>query len=616
MTTTNNNFDIINLIENNPITKINSNYNSKLIEKIRNKFTEYEQQFFIASFYTYLKYDYIKDFVVDLDDIWLWIGYNQKVKAKSLLERFFILNIDYIIIDDSKQIKTHGGNNKEKIMLNIRTFKLFCIKAGTKRADEIHEYFIKLEEILQETIKEENEELKEHLQIQLEIKNNELNEVKTNAIKEREQDKHKYLLREFNSSGPLVYIIKVKIFENKDYIIKIGESRKGISLRYNEHKNKYEQAIILDCFSVLKSKDFESFIHNELKDYRVTNLENHETERELFLINKNLSYDKVLSIIDNNIKYYNGDNQYEIEQLKIENERLKLNYDKLKFEYDKLLDSINNNTVINKISSNDIDTSFILDKLDNITTIPINKLEQIEKTNKEILNKLNSLQTKTTNNFNEPLTTLGPRLQKFNPDNLELIRVYESVSECIKENPKLKRPSISNAVKENTIYQGFRWQLIDRELDPYSITNIEPTKQTIIKNTGYIAKINSTKTEIVNVYIDRKTAALQNGHSSASALDTPFAKGTISNGHYYMLYEKSDENLIEDFEEKNGIPLLYKCGIGKYNENQELVEEFDCKQSCYKNAGISDKSLAKALDNGIMYNGFYYKYLGEKLSML
>jgi len=36
-----------------------------------------------------------------------------------------------------------GGHNKETFMLNIDTFKKFCLKAGTKKADEIHEYYIK-----------------------------------------------------------------------------------------------------------------------------------------------------------------------------------------------------------------------------------------------------------------------------------------------------------------------------------------------------------------------------------------------------------------------------------------------------------------------------------------
>ena len=33
-----------------------------------------------------------------------------------------------------------------------KLFKSFCLKAGTKKADEIHDYYIKLEELIQEVI--------------------------------------------------------------------------------------------------------------------------------------------------------------------------------------------------------------------------------------------------------------------------------------------------------------------------------------------------------------------------------------------------------------------------------------------------------------------------------
>ena len=49
--------------------------------------------------------------------------------------------------------------------MTIRTFKKFCMKAKTKKADEIHDYYLKMEELLQETIEEETEELRNQLQI-------------------------------------------------------------------------------------------------------------------------------------------------------------------------------------------------------------------------------------------------------------------------------------------------------------------------------------------------------------------------------------------------------------------------------------------------------------------
>ena len=58
--------DIVNLIESNPITKLTGNYQSKLVEKVKNNFSNYEQQLFLSSFYCYLKYDAKNDYVIDL----------------------------------------------------------------------------------------------------------------------------------------------------------------------------------------------------------------------------------------------------------------------------------------------------------------------------------------------------------------------------------------------------------------------------------------------------------------------------------------------------------------------------------------------------------------------
>ena len=184
------------------------------------------------------------------------------------------------------------------------------------------------------------------------------------------------------------------------------------------------------------------------------------------------------------------------------------------------------------------------------------------------------------------------------------------------ENDKIKRPSLTKAVQENTIYYGFRWMFVDRELDAMIVSpNIKPTKPVHVQNIGYIAKLTANKREILNIYIDRKTAAINNGYS-ASALDVPVKNGTPLNNHYYQLYDKCDEELTIEFaSNKNGgnEPILYKNGLGQYDENHTLIKEFVCKYDCIRMLKMSDKTLQKAIDNNTQYNGFYFKMLGERL---
>ena len=82
------------------------------------------------------------------------------IPEKDLLEKNFKQDIDYkCLLNQQVKQKSggRGGHNKEKIMLNIKTFKLLWLKAGTTKAGQIHEYYLKLEETLQEVIEEENE---------------------------------------------------------------------------------------------------------------------------------------------------------------------------------------------------------------------------------------------------------------------------------------------------------------------------------------------------------------------------------------------------------------------------------------------------------------------------
>ena len=589
--------NVVHLIEKTTITRLSGSYNSRLLQRIKDQFTESQQQLFVTSFYCYLNYNQTTDFVIDLDNIWIWLGFNQKYAAKRVLERHFVLDTDYKILltrSGEQDGNNHGGHNKEVFMLNIKTFKLFCIKAGTKKADEIHEYFIKLEELLNQAIQEESDELKKQLERKdnhiLDIENRN-KEAYAKLLKEKAQERQRVLLQEYNKDISIVYIVKVKTYENGEYVIKIGESRRGITDRFAEHKSKYEDAILLDCFAVNRSKDFESFIHNHenIKMNQVTNLEGHVNERELFLIGKNLTYLMVSNIIKNNLKYFDGNS---IEQLKLENEKLQLMTD------------LNGTTV-----------NVFFTELVAMNKLVLGRLSDLERSVAELLAKIPS-QQKTTTGFNTPLVTLGPRLQKINPETMQLIKVYETVSECMNENPNIKRPSINKAVAENTIYEGFRWLLVDRELDANTLTTIEITKPTTEKNPGYIAKLNQDNTEILNVYLDRKTASIANGYESSGSLDTPVKQFKITRGHYYLLYDTCSDDLKQAFTLKHGEPLLYKDGVGKYDSGNQLVRSFACKYDCIRSLRMSDKTLAKALDKNILYNGHYFKTIGSKLQIV
>jgi len=274
-------FNIVDLIEHNPITKLSTTYQNTLLTKIKAKFTETEQQLFVASFYGFLKYDSNTDFVIDLDDVWKWLDFSTKQKSKMLLEAQFVKDKDYITLLNPpvrQSDNTRGGHNKEIIMLNVATFKRFCLKAGTKKADEIHEYYVKLEETLHEVVQEESTELK----TQLEQKTILLE----NTEKTVEKIREKTLVEQFGRNTQCVYYGSIdNVSGTNERLLKFGNSN-NLAGRVSQHKETYSNFRLLNAFKV----DNKLQVENEMKEHPLF------AERQRTITIKSKNYIELLSM--------------------------------------------------------------------------------------------------------------------------------------------------------------------------------------------------------------------------------------------------------------------------------------------------------------------------------
>jgi hypothetical protein len=180
----------------------------------------------------------------------------------------------------SEQTKGRGGHNKEIILLNIHTFKMLCLKAGTKKAHEIHEYYVKLEETLHDMIQEETNELKlqlESTQMQLE-----------SSEKEKNSIREKTLLEQFPNNTQCVYY---GFIDNKslqgEKLIKFGNSN-NLRNRVKKHKETYIHFSLVNAFQVENKVQIESAMKNHPLFQ--------ERQRTISIKNKN--YIELLSIED------------------------------------------------------------------------------------------------------------------------------------------------------------------------------------------------------------------------------------------------------------------------------------------------------------------------------
>lgn len=280
--------NIVELIEKNPITKLSQKYNNILLEKLQENFSTFEQQLFVSSFYCYLNYNKNIDFVVDLDDVWRWMGFSQKIAAKTMLEKNFKINVDYTVsIPEFKKSEQpehvsggsdeeqpteitvpskpkNGGQNKQTIKLTIRCFKSLCLKAQTNKASEIHEYYMKMEETLHQILDTETSELRAQLEQKNEVIST-LNQATITLTQEKKRAVEKTLISQFPVNTECIYFGTIdNTNADNEKLIKFGHTN-NLAARVADHHKKYTNFILAAAFRVHNKVEIENYIKDHPK---------------------------------------------------------------------------------------------------------------------------------------------------------------------------------------------------------------------------------------------------------------------------------------------------------------------------------------------------------------
>jgi len=297
--------DIVKLIETNPIARLTNTYNVKLLDKMKSNFTEFEQQLFISSFYCYLNYNKTADFVIDLDNIWKWLGFSHKHKAKILLEKCFVVDIDYkcLLNLQVEQKKGRGGHNKSIIMMTIKCFKSLCLKAQTTRADQIHEYYMKMEELVQEVVDEESVELRLKIteqEKQIVDKNKQLETLD----KDKSVLREKTLLDQFPDNIQCVYYGLIdNLSSKKEALIKFGCSN-FLSDRVKRHRTTYSNFRLVGAYRVCNKTQVENAIkRHPVLIPRQRKLKINDILHNELLASGDIDIDEIIKDIIKNIEY-------------------------------------------------------------------------------------------------------------------------------------------------------------------------------------------------------------------------------------------------------------------------------------------------------------------------
>lgn len=605
------------------------------IKELLNKLNYEYNDIFIDKFWQNIK-----------DDIWLYIdedmlkyiGYirseNKKNKQDylNLLKENFEYNIDYKLMfskefhDFSKchnlTLRNNIKNEHNKVkhlIVSPDCFKQSLMLLKTKKSKEIKKYYIELEKIFKFYLEYQNEYRKKEL--------TNIQKTLENTIINTKLDNHKYLIEKFKFKQ-CIYVIEVNI--NDLNLIKIG-STKNINERILAMNSAYScKCVLLDIYECETNfREIEQFIlsNKEVKENLYKEPINNITPKEIVKLSNIFNYNQLIDIIKQAIKnnvYLTPVQLLEKQKMDLVNRLLDNGYNPNLFENFTINIITRNEMNINHKNSTCIECNKIISNLEQE-----NKLDNIIKDfykikNENNNNELNENINEEINNENELLESIekendipfkiknsrGRKIQKINPNNLDVVvKVYNSMIYLLRSNEGVKylKSGVQDAIKNNTIYKGFRWCFVENGEDPY-ISKAGPTNNISSRITEPIVKIDETKTKIIDIYKNQEECFLNNGLTKTKLKDL-IKKQELYYNVYFMKVSDCNSDILEKYNIKNDIFKKQTKSKSIIAINPLTKEEmiFKTITEIPIKLGGTESSVNSAIQNKNIYNGYYWK---------
>ena len=203
----------------------------------------------------------------------------------------------------------------------------------------------------------------------------------------------------------------------------------------------------------------------------------------------------------------------------------------------------------------------------------------------------------------------GHKVQRYSRDGSELLHTYQGITDAIRDPILTNASGLSESIVKCTLYKGYRWTNLDRELDDSTIQTLALTVDQTEIHTGYVAMLDLEKTCIVSVFQDQKAAALDRKFSSSASISSAIRLQRKSGGHYFVMYDDCDQALKDAFLKNHTLPPPAKRTNSQSIDQlhpitNQLIQTFASISDVQKALHLSRRSIAKALEEGGIVKGY------------
>lgn len=601
------------------LTSVSSNttfaIDNDLTDLLVQNFNTEDQKLFVQSFRMYLEHgDDDTKFVISLDDIWEWLGYKKIQDVRNLLIKHFSENTHYVLLTPERKqnINTEhrGGHNKQLIMLNVNTFKKLCMKASTSRANDICDYYVKMENIMHRYMRHKLfETQKIQIQYQQELDNNH------NKIA---MGRHHYLVKTYRDKKA-VYVMRMQSFNNGSYVIKIGKTN-NIKERLEKLTAEYRcKPVITDIYESENPEKFETFLHrhSDIVKRKYTGVVNDtKASTECYLIKNDREYKAVIALMEKHQHQFQTDK--DLLRLQIERENQVLERERLALARELVSMSVGEK-VLTCMAINQVSNLFVTSP--NLSTDnSFDSEDEPEETDASVVQNDDCC---GHCGQKKPIVKLpvvkksqyqGPYVQMYDKDDItKLVRVFDNKMDLIREFKELNHTQLKYVVRHRLVYLDHRWNFVNRVDDPNKAYDIGQTARTHTNNTDMVCMLDKDRTRIEKVFCLQKEAANEIGQHP-SAMCSSIRYGSLLSDKYWMVWSAMSKEMQDAYLENNTLPnrSVVKRGTRVqqlHPETREVIATFDSFSDAVKNVKTSTKSIKKAVTKNVVCSGFRWRVI-------
>jgi hypothetical protein len=213
-------------------------------------------------------------------------------------------------------------------------------------------------------------------------------------------------------------------------------------------------------------------------------------------------------------------------------------------------------------------------------------------------------------------------IQKYDPDTMELLAVYEGPNDAVNKLGEGASQPLTDAARNKTKYCGFRWAEVSKasKEDPNVPRDIGETASTKECHGGYVARLSEDLETVMDVYASQSEAAEHTGRtpSAVCAMLKKTEPGRESSR--WMRWSKVTKELKEEYLSRRVLPPLPtrngRAVLQLDSKTKEIIARHETAAKVVRLFGVGTQSIKDACDgkNPAPLKGFCWKWAEDSTS--